>query len=199
MNFLAHVYLSGDNPKIMLGNFIGDFVKGKQALNSFEKEIILGIALHRHIDAFTDTHEIVHESKKRLRLKYRHYANVIVDVFYDHFLAKQWNEYHTRPLQEYSASVYKTIQSFNDILPGGAKYMLPHMIAGNWLLNYGKIEGIGRALSGMSQRTTYESKMEQAVNDLREHYDLFKDEFDRFFPVLIDSCKTWLNDHQPLA
>jgi acyl carrier protein phosphodiesterase len=199
MNFLAHVYLSGDNPKIMLGNFIGDFVKGKQALSSFEKEVTLGIGLHRHIDAFTDTHEIVHESKKRLRLKYRHYANVIVDIFYDHFLAKQWNDYHDQPLKDYSQSIYKTIESFQSILPGGVKYMLPYMISGNWLLNYSKVEGIGRALSGMSQRTTYESKMEQAVEDLRQHYDLFKDEFDRFFPELSNSCKVWLNEHQPLA
>lgn len=196
MNFLAHAYCSGDNPQILVGNFIGDFVKGRQAIESFEKDIALGINLHRFIDGFTDTHPIVHESKKRLRGKYRHYANVIVDVFYDHFLASEWDRFHNKPLKDYSMWVYQTVQSFDAILPSGVQYMLPYMVSGNWLFNYSKTEGIARALSGMSQRTTYDSKMDEAIEDLTANYDLFKSEFDSFFPLLADQCRKWIIDHQ---
>jgi acyl carrier protein phosphodiesterase len=199
MNFLAHAYLSGDNDKIMVGNFIGDFVKGRQAIELFERDIALGINLHRFIDAFTDTHPVVHESKKRLRAKYRHYANVIVDIFYDHYLASEWDMFHKRPLKDYAQWVYTTIQSHDNILPQGVKHMLPYMTNGNWLFNYRKTEGIARALSGMSQRTTYESKMDEAVEDLINNYDAFKSEFDQFFPLLAARCQSWVREHQPLA
>jgi acyl carrier protein phosphodiesterase len=195
MNFLAHAYLSGDNTKILVGNFIGDFVKGRQAVDSYEREIALGINLHRFIDAFTDTHSIVHESKKRLRQKYRHYANVIVDIFYDHFLAKYWDDFHKTPLKEYAPWVYATVMSYDNVLPQGVKYMLPYMSTGNWLYNYRKTEGIARALSGMSQRTTHDSKMDEATEDLISDYDLFKKEFDEFFPLLDQKCQTWIKEH----
>jgi acyl carrier protein phosphodiesterase len=184
MNFLAHLYLSGDDNKLMIGNFIGDFVKGKNALEKFEPEIIRGIEMHRRIDAFTDTHPIVTESKNRLRPKYRHYAGVIVDVFYDHFLARNWSSYHPEVLPDYAARVYKLIESFDPILPLAVKNFLPYMVRGNWLVNYAQVEGIQRALTGMARRTPYDSKMDESVMDLVKHYDAFKNEFDSFFPEL---------------
>ncbi|MFZ6014026.1 MAG: ACP phosphodiesterase [Bacteroidota bacterium] len=184
MNFLAHLYLSGDNTKIMVGNFIGDFVKGRQALEKFEPEIVVGIELHRAIDEFTDTHPIVAESKQRLRPKYRHYSGVIVDVFYDHFLANQWSLYHAQRLPDFAAHAYRTLESFDAILPQEVKHLMPYMVKGNWLVNYAKVEGINRALTGMSQRTPYESKMDQAVADLEKNYDAFEREFGLFFPTL---------------
>lgn len=189
MNFLAHLYLSGDNAKLMVGNFIGDFVKGRNALEKFEPEIARGIQLHRAIDEFTDTHPVVAQSKNRLRPRYRHYAGVIVDVFYDHFLASNWNVYHPEPLPGYAARVYRLIQSFEPVLPPDVKYMLPYMIGGNWLVNYAKVEGIHRALSGMAQRTSFNSKMDEAVQDLVKDFADFKKEFDIFFPELSAYCK----------
>ncbi|MEQ8424061.1 MAG: DUF479 domain-containing protein, partial [Cyclobacteriaceae bacterium] len=91
MNFLAHIYLSGDNAQLMIGNFIGDFVKGKNLSARYNPDVVLGIELHRAIDEYTDSHDVVQKSKVRLRPKYRHYSGVIVDMFYDHFLAKNWN------------------------------------------------------------------------------------------------------------
>ena len=184
MNFLAHAYLSGTNRKILIGNLIGDFIKGKEALKKYDHEVVRGVELHRAIDEFTDTHDVVKESKDRLRPKYRHYSGVIVDVFYDHFLAANWSLFHTTPLKDFSAETYQTLTAFSSTLPLTFQRMLPHMIAGNWLLNYGKIEGIHRALSGMAGRTPYTSKMEQASADLREHYGEFDNEFRRFFPEL---------------
>lgn len=184
MNFLAHIYLSGDNAKIMVGNFIGDFVKGRNLIEQFEPEIAKGIGLHRAIDEFTDRHPVVLESKIRLRPKYRHYAAVIVDVFYDHFLSKYWNNYHPELLTDFSAHTYKTIGHHWEILPESVKYMLPYMIKDNWLVNYGKLEGIEQALRGMSRRTRHESKMEESIAELHEYYDAFKTEFELFFPEL---------------
>lgn len=184
MNFLAHIYLSGVNEKIMVGNFIGDFVKGRNLAAQFEPDIVKGIEIHRFIDAFTDTHPVVSQSKKRLRPKYRHYAPVIVDVFYDHFLAKNWDQYHPEFLPDFAERTYQTIERFRNILPDDVQYMLPYMIKGNWLVNYAKLEGIERALTGMSKRTTHVSHMDESVNDLRENYDLFKEEFTEFFPLL---------------
>ena len=194
MNFLAHIYLSGDNPKIMVGNFIGDFVKGRNLLDQFEPEIAKGIELHRAIDEFTDHHPVVLESKKRLRPKYRHYAAVIVDVFYDHFLSRYWNNYHPELLLHFSSQTYLTIRSHWDILPEGVKHMLPYMMKDNWLLNYGELEGIERALSGMSRRTRHESRMEESIVDLREYYESFRREFESFFPDLILESERFIDE-----
>lgn len=193
MNFLAHICLSGDNPKIMIGNFIGDFVKGRNLLEQFEPDIAKGIELHRTIDEFTDHHPVVAQSKNRLRPTYRHYAAVIVDMFYDHLLAKNWNRYHPEPLATFAERTYKTIETFNPILPEPVKYMMMYMTRGNWLLNYANLEGIERALTGMAGRSKYESKMELAVNDLRQDYDLFAGEFEIFFPQLRQHTENWLN------
>jgi acyl carrier protein phosphodiesterase len=194
MNFLAHLYLSGIKPKIMLGNFVGDFIKGKSALEKFEPDIITGIELHRAIDEFTDRHPIVTESKKRLRPKYRHYSGVIVDIFYDHLLAKNWNTFHPDLLPDFADKAYGIIQSHDAILPEEVKFMMPHMIRGNWLVNYAKIEGIGKALSGMARRTRYESKMEQSVEDLIEYYSEFTNEFFQFFPDLKQHTEQFLRE-----
>jgi acyl carrier protein phosphodiesterase len=184
MNFLAHIFLSGDRPKIMVGNFIGDFVKGRNLHDRFDHDVVRGIELHRSIDEFTDGHPVVIESKKRLRSKYRHYAGVIVDVFYDHYLAVNWSDYHPVPLPQYAANTYQTLNDHHSLLPTDVQHLLPYMIHGNWLVNYGKVEGIQRALTGISRRTKFDSRMDESVNDLREFYDEFGHEFTLFFPEL---------------
>jgi len=196
MNFLAHLYLSGNNPKVMVGNFAGDFVKGKQAIQQFEPEIIRGIELHRAIDEFTDTHSTVQKSKNTLRPKYRHYSGVIVDVFYDHFLAKNWHMFSDDLLPDFADRAYHLLQQHAPVLPHDVNYMLPYMIKGNWLVNYGRIEGIHRALSGMARRTPYKSKMEEASEDLRIHYTQFEEEFLVFFPQLKGFCDRFLLENR---
>ena len=191
MNFLAHLFLSGDNEKIMVGNFIGDFVKGAQ-LNNYPIEIQKGITLHRKIDHFTDHHEVVRESKIRLRPKFRHYAPVIADVFYDHFLAKDWALFSKVPLKEYTEGFYKMINKYVDLLPSGVMNMLSYMSRDNWLYNYQFVEGIDRALSGMSRRTKFESKMEEAAQALELDYELYEMEFQKFFPELVNYVKEQL-------
>lgn len=181
MNFLAHAFLSGDNDKIMVGNFIGDFVKGNK-LDDLPDDIKKGVVLHRSIDQYTDMHPTVRLSKDRLVSKYRHYAGVIVDIFYDHFLAHNWTLYHQLSLEEFTERTYKVVLSYEDILPERAKRVIPYMQRDNWLLQYAEIDGIHAALSGMSRRTTFKSKMEQASEDLRRDYDLFQEDFEDFLP-----------------
>jgi acyl carrier protein phosphodiesterase len=192
MNFLAHAALSGNNEKILVGNFIADFVKGKAALQQFDPEIRNGILLHRAIDAFTDTHPTVALSKNRLRTKYRHYAGVIIDVFYDHFLARNWMTFHSVPLEVFADRVYSVVDKHFDVLPDAVTTFFPYMKRGNWLVSYAKVEGIARALTGMSRRTPYESKMDESVNELVEFYDEFEKEFHLFFPLLSKRAEQFL-------
>ncbi len=192
MNFLAHLYLSGNEAKIMVGNFIGDFVKGKNLLARYEPEIAKGIELHRAIDYFTDLHPTVRQSKNRLRPKYRHYSGIIVDIFYDHFLARNWDQYSDVLLPDYAEQVYKVIHQHEAILPEEVKYMLPYMTRGNWLVNYAKLEGIEKALSGMTRRTTYESRMNESIEDLKSSYEEFGNEFELFFPELRKWAVEWI-------
>jgi len=184
MNFLAHLHLSGDDPKIMVGNFIGDFVKGRNLPGRYEAGVSFGIGLHRSIDEYTDRHAIVKASKQRLWDKYRHYSGVIVDMFYDHFLSSNWEVFHHQPLTGYSAKAYDILRAHLPIFPERIARILPYMIDGNWLVGYGTVHGIGRALSGMAQRTKFSSKMEDATRDLQDHYPKFKEEFMSFYPEL---------------
>jgi acyl carrier protein phosphodiesterase len=193
MNFLAHLYLSGNDPLVRLGNFIGDFVKGRDLVDRYEPAIVKGIELHRLIDEFTDQHAIVKQSKMRLRPKYRHYAPVIVDIYYDHFLAVNWHLYHADLLPDFAEECYDSIYKSEPILPEQVKWMLPHMIKGNWLVNYGKVEGIQRALSGMTRRSKFDSKMNEAVVELENFYKEFDAEFQEFFPLLKKEADRFLS------
>lgn len=191
MNFLAHIFLSKDDDKLTVGNFIGDFVKGAQ-INDYDDEIKLGILLHREIDHYTDNHDVVKLSKDRLRPDYRHYSPVIVDVFYDHFLAKNWNRFSSGKLEPFTQDFYAMIDNYRKVLPEPARHMLTYMKRDNWLYNYRLTEGIHRALSGMSRRTSFDSRMEYAVNDLKRNYEQFEAEFLTFFPDLRRRCKQFL-------
>ena len=145
MNFLAHLYLSKNNKNILIGNFIADAVKGSD-FKKFPEEIQAGILLHREIDNYTDTHLIVKTSKRRLNLQYRHYKGVIIDIFYDHFLAKNWQQYSDTPLAVYAENVYGFLQENKEIFPERIQKFLPYMIEYNWLVSNASIPGIEKIL-----------------------------------------------------
>ena len=167
----------------MIGNFIADAVKGNKYLD-YDTEISKGIMLHRHIDTFSDEHPIVEHSKARLRNKYKKYAGVIVDVFYDHFLAANWKNYAASDLKDFTMDTYNTLYKHENILPEKIMHMLYYMKKENWLYEYRKVEGIHEALSGLSRRTKFDSNMDMASFDLRADYALFQKEFEAFFPEL---------------
>jgi acyl carrier protein phosphodiesterase len=193
MNFLAHLYLSGADPEIQVGNFIGDFVKGRMPENYFPERVALGIHTHRLIDHFTDSHPVVKNSKNRLRPKYRHYSGVIVDIFYDHFLARNWDTYHPTALPDYAGNFYALTKLHENILPERALQMLPHMMRHDWLTNYAHIEGIRRVLFGMSRRTAFDSKMAEATEDLLADYKNYEAEFTEFFPELMEKSNAFIS------
>ena len=184
MNFLAHIYLSFGDDDITLGNFIADSIRGNKYRHLPER-VQKGILLHRDIDTYTDAHEIPKISSKRLHKNYSHYSRVIVDIFYDHFLAKNWSAYSKVPLEVFVENFYDLLEDNYGILPNGVKRMMPYMIADNWIYNYSKMEGIGRVLSGMNRRTKNRSNMNFAILDLEEHYEAFESEFTSFFDELI--------------
>ena len=183
MNFLAHIYLSENQPKVTIGNFIADQIS-RNKFDHFHPEIIKGIHLHRHIDHFTDTHSLVKQSKKRLHKNYSHYSGVIVDILYDHFLAKNWSFYSDEPLSLYIDRFYELLMDHQDILPEETQRLMPYMIKDNWLGSYSTVEGIGKILHQMNRRTKNRSKMNFAVIELEEYYGDFEDEFTSFFAEL---------------
>lgn len=184
MNFLAHIYLSGDNNSIVIGNFIADGIRGESYKN-YPEDIQKGILLHREIDTFTDTHPFVRQSRKRLHETYGHYSRVIVDIIYDHYLAKNWKSYSSVNLKDFVEQFYVILDEYSEILPPRIQNLKPYMIADNWLLNYSKIEGIQHVLNGMNRRTKYRSKMNEATKELIKYYSEFEDEFTLFFEELI--------------
>ena len=188
MNFLAHIYLSFNEPQITLGNFFADHIRANKYKHLPDK-VQKGILLHRQIDTFTDAHPIARQSSKRLHKNYSHYSQIIVDIFYDHFLAKNWNKYSEVPLDSYVESFYDLLEDNYEILPLSTQRMMPYMIADNWLYNYSNLKGISRVLDGMNRRTKNKSKMNFAILDLEEHYSDFEDEFTAFFEELITFSK----------
>ncbi|MFO7924468.1 MAG: ACP phosphodiesterase [Bacteroidales bacterium] len=185
MNFLAHIYLSGDSDEVKVGNFIGDYVKGRN-YEKYPELVRKGIILHRKIDSFTDCHPIVNQSKMHLRKRFRRYSGVIVDIFYDHFLASEWGMFSKHPLPQYVINMYEILVSNYFILPDEIKTFLPFFIINNWLESYTSIEGIEGVLRRMTKRTSLPNETTFAISELRKNYHLFRDDFLKYFPLLID-------------
>jgi acyl carrier protein phosphodiesterase len=188
MNFLAHIYLSGDNDLIKIGNFMADGIRGKQFEN-FPEEVQKGIILHRSIDTYTDSHAIFRQSTKRLHEKYHHYAGVIVDIIYDHFLAKNWEKYSDEKLEKFINRFYRSLHENYPVLSEKTQDLMPYMIKQNWLLSYQTIEGIRNILTQMDRRSKNLSKMQFASEELVEFYTEFEQEFTSFFEDLKQHSK----------
>ncbi|WP_266205646.1 acyl carrier protein phosphodiesterase [Pontibacter kalidii] len=183
MNYLAHIYLSGTDDELLIGNFMADAVKGRQA-ERYAPGIAKGIRLHRLIDTYTDTHPVVAETKARLRPKYRKYAPVVADMYFDHFLARNFSNYASEPLPDFVQRAYSLIEQHHHVLPPRVQNLFGYMQRQNWLESYAEVEGIAQALQGMSRRTTFASGMETAAEELVEQYALYLADFRLFFPEL---------------
>jgi len=196
MNFLAHLFLSGDSEEILVGNLLEDYVVGRiehPRNQHFSANIKNGILLHRLIDTFTDTHPAISTCKTVLYKHYHKYASVVIDIYFDHYLAKHWYSYSTEPFEDFRKRAHQSLLNYWGILPDKMKPMVESMIKYDWLKNYSEFWGIERALTGVAQRTAYKSNMEKAVNDLKEHYDFFDENFKLFFPQMIKECTNFLN------
>ena len=194
MNYLAHIYLANSNPEIVIGNFIADHIKGSH-YEEYPNGIQFGITMHRAIDSFTDSHSIFRQSKKRLHPKYRLYKGVIIDLIYDHFLAKNWSHYSSIPLDIYCNSFYKLLDTHTSILPKSTQQILPYMTQQNWLYKYKTIQGIGEIMHDMNIRTKGLSKMNEAIEDLKENYVIFENDFNLFFCEIQNYCTLYLKNY----
>jgi acyl carrier protein phosphodiesterase len=195
LNYLAHFYLSNENENLILGNLIADSMNGRldsPQYEHFDSEIIKGIKLHREIDYFTDNHPVVRQSIHRLQPKYHKYSGVIIDMYYDHLLARNWNKFSDEPLELYSHRVYQIFEENKAIIPTKMNRMVHSMSSRDWLSNYRFEENLNWAFAGLAKRAKFESNMENALEDLMENYGEFLEEFLTFFPEIIDHCKKFL-------
>lgn len=183
MNFLAHAYLSGDNPRILAGNFVGDSVKGKM-LDHLPPDMSKGVLLHRFIDDFTDNHPIVKRTRQRMNNRFGKYSWVVSDVYFDHFLALHWNDHSNELLDVFIQKTYTVLQDHFHHFPERSQQMIPFLIRQNWLGAYASIEGISVIMERMSRRASFPSKMEEAGEELLRDYSGYRSDFEAFFPEL---------------
>lgn len=184
MNFLAHLHLSYPHRSEMVGNFIGDFVKGRNYL-SYPDDISRGIKLHRSIDSFTDTHPIHKKCRKLFADDYRLYSGVIVDMVFDHYLAKGWKEYNELKLKEFSQLSYKILEDHVLTLPERAQGILQKLKKSDRLASYETIEGLSEAISLMSRYTTLPDHTSNAIEIIIENSIYLENQFNIFYRELI--------------
>jgi acyl carrier protein phosphodiesterase len=193
MNFLAHLYLSGDSEEVAIGNFISDFVKGRDYVQ-YPAEIRKGILLHRKIDSFTDIHPIVRKSKSYFAPKYRKYAGVITDVLYDHYLVNDWKKYSDIEFDHYVAGVHNLLKNYAQYLPPQVGEFVPYFIRNKWLKNYGTFDGLESVFIGMSKGTSLPDESAFAMDMIHEHYKELHEQFGEFFPQLIAYVEAQLEE-----
>ncbi|WP_150807214.1 ACP phosphodiesterase [Pseudomonas fluorescens] len=182
MNYLAHLHLGGQLPSQLLGSLYGDFVKGRLQ-GQFDPQTEAAIQLHRHIDVFTDRHPLVDISLSRFSLTRRRYAGIVLDVFFDHCLARDWQLYADRPLDSFTAEVYRVLAA-EPQLPGRLADIAPHMAAHDWLGSYRDFAVLEQVLRGISRRLSRPEELAAAMQELERLYEPLSEDFRLFYPEL---------------
>ncbi|MCW8133435.1 MAG: DUF479 domain-containing protein [Planctomycetota bacterium] len=183
MNFLAHLLLAEDAPESFIGNLAADFLNG-EALESFTPAVAAGIRRHRAVDAFTDQHEVVKQSIRRLSPVQRHFSGIIVDVAYDHYLVRHWERFSAEPFDGFVARAYETLARDLHAAPARLREAFPRMVGQDWLRSYRTLDGIGLACARISKRLTRPGRLAEAADDVRAHYEALDEDFRAFFPQL---------------
>ena len=192
MNYLAHAYLSFDQPEILVGNMISDFVKGKKKFY-FSAGIQSGITLHREIDSFTDQHPAIKNVKEIFRPAYRLYSGAIIDVLFDHFLAIDENEFTEKKLEHFTKTTYDTLGHYTHLFPEKFGMMFPYMKSQNWLYNYRHSWGIEKSLGGLVRRSKYMEESETAFRLFKENYKMLSNAYQAFFPFVKNLAINFIN------
>jgi acyl carrier protein phosphodiesterase len=197
VNYLAHLFLAGDNTADLVGHMLADFVTPRE-IAAYPAEIRAGIAMHQRVDAFSESHPVFGASRRRFRPPYRRYGGILVDLAYDHFLAKHWDEYSPHlSLPEFARRAYTVLDDHRAILPDGLRRMLPHMVQGDWLCSYRELESIGWALRGIARRLRRENPLPSAIEALEASYVGLESDFRAFFPELVEfggkPVDPWIN------
>ncbi|MGY1892966.1 acyl carrier protein phosphodiesterase [Pseudomonas sp. SDT291_1_S447] len=184
MNYLAHLHLGGQRPGQLLGSLYGDFVKGRLQ-GQFAPEVEAAIQLHRRIDVFTDRHPLVDIALGRFTDTRRRYAGIVLDVFFDHCLARDWKLYAEQPLEVFTADVYRVLTR-EPQLPERLARIAPHMVANDWLGSYQQFEVLEQVLRGISRRLSRPEELAGAMEELRRLYEPLSEDFRLFYPQLQD-------------
>jgi acyl carrier protein phosphodiesterase len=182
MNFLFHMLLSGDDEQILVGNFMGDFVKGPLT-ERFPVRIRQGIHLHRRIDSFSSCSELFQQSRRRIDPYYGLYRGVMIDLFYDHFLVKEWNSWSNEPLGDYLVRTRAVITKYYEELPERMHKLVPYIFE-KLLPSYGEVSGIGAAFERMSRRVKRTNPLAGGEVELERHFDDLRSDFRGFMPLV---------------
>lgn len=189
LNYLAHLYLADQTDDSLIGNLLGDFVKGRPG-EHYSDEIVAGILFHRKIDAFSDAHPIMRTSRGRIGPQMRRFSGIIIDVCYDHFLAKHWRRYSNQNLTVFVQHAYDVLQKNHFILPERLQRILPYMISEDWLGRYIEIKSVGVTLDRITRRLTRGERFRGAIVEVEKNYDDLESDFLKFFPDLLDyACR----------
>ena len=183
MNYLAHLFLSCDNEDHLLGNFIADSIKRPEGL-VFSQSIKEGIKLHKLIDQYTDTHPLVKQSTKRLHHKHHKYSSVVIDIWYDHLLAKNWNKYSDISLRLFADKMYSILKRRVGDMPSKMKLNLPAMAADDWLMKYAEMDGMLEMFARLSKRVSRPELLLDVKETFLEAEEGLEADFQEFFPYL---------------
>lgn len=192
MNYLAHQFLSFQNTDIQLGNLYGEISRGKDYEN-FQGDVRKGILLHRSIDSFTDAHEIVKKSSKKFHEKYGKFSPIIIDVVYDYFLIKNWKTYTDLDFEEFVKDCYSLFHQEMPHFPEKLQNIVSHLLRYDWFHNYQNLEGIQETLKGIKHRSKFENNIDEAIVEIQENYDILNQEFNEFFPELMEHCQIFID------
>ena len=185
MTYLAHLYLSDSDPDSRVGSLMGDFVKGRVG-DDFKPSVREGILLHRKVDSFTDAHPFIRQSKARISPGFRRYAGILVDIFYDHFLATRWHQWSDVSLDEFAGEIYGMLRERQDTFPESMQRSMRYMVSRRLLQSYREIGGVHDALRGIETRLKRPSRLGESVRELEQNYTALRSDFEQFFPLLVE-------------
>ena len=185
MNYLAHLFLADQTDDSLIGNLLGDFVKGRPG-EPYSDEIVCGILFHRKIDVFADAHPTMRTSRGRIGPQMSRFSGIIIDVCYDHYLARHWKRYSNQDLTAFVQHAYDVLRKHRSILPQRLQRILPYMISEDWLGRYIEIKSVGVTLDRIARRVTRGERFKGAIVEVEKHYTDLESDFLHFFPDLLD-------------
>ena len=193
MNYLAHLLLADNTDASRVGNLLGDFTRGSldDLAEIYPAELVRGIQMHRAVDRFTDSHSVFKECRLLLDPKRRRFAGIIVDIFFDHYLCKHWEEYSAIPLDQFCQQVYQAFDKHPEWLAGRLREAFPSMKKENWLMTYITADGIELTLQRVSRRSPRVTGIAEGIEDFKNHYTQFEEKFHSFMPALVEFVRDW--------